>query len=299
MVRPVPPPPIPRPDGSNGQTLVYDKTVMLSVFKVLKPKDLVNCALVCRAWARYSIDPSLWRKLDLAHVQLTASHLTGIIRRQPENLSLNWTNVTKRQLAWLLSRLPQLRALSLQGCTWAGVCALRTCSCPPLTTLDLSHIFGLNDSSLRELLSPPADSRPGLIDKTSRLKYLKNVSLGGCDITDVALRYISQHLPYLETLDLSSCGRVTDAGVALLATPPAHAVTNLTSLNLANCRLLTENTLDHLARCKVLKRLDLRHTTMVSTQSVIKFAAKSIHNLHVTDVKLVEEKHVKKDSKVT
>lgn len=298
VVRPVPLPHVQRPGPDfNGQSLAYDKTALLAIFRFLNAKDLANCALVCRTWARCSIDPSLWRKLDMSHSHLTALHLTGIVRRQPENLSLDWTNVTKRQLAWLLSRLPQLRTLSVQGCTWAGVCALRSCTCPPLVTLDLSHVSGLNDSSLREVLSPPTDSRPGLIDKTSRLKHLKNLSLAGCDITDVALRYIAQHLPYLETLDLSSCGRVTDAGVAQLATPPVQAVTNLASLNLANCRLLTETTLDHLARCKVLKRLDLRHTTQVSTQSVIKFAAKSIHNLHVTDVKLVEEKKFKVDVK--
>lgn len=298
VVRPVQLPLIQRTDN-NGQSLAYDRTVLLSVFKYLNAKDLASVAVVCRVWARYSIDPSLWRRMDLARAHLTASHLTGIVRRQPENLCLDWTNVTKRQLAWLLCRLSQLRYLSLQGCTWAGVCALRTCTCPPLIKLDLSYVSGLNDSSLRELLSPPTDSRPGLIDKTSRLKHLKHLLLAGCDITDVALRYIAQHLPYLENLDLSSCGRVTDAGVAQIATPPAMAVTNLVSLNLSECRLLTENTLDHLTSCKALKRLDLRHTTQVSTQSVIKFAARSIHNLHVTDVKLVEEKKTKGRMKTT
>ncbi|KAK0093438.1 hypothetical protein PV326_013533 [Microctonus aethiopoides] len=298
VVRPVQLPLIQRTDN-NGQSLAYDRTVLLSVFKYLNAKDLASVAVVCRVWARYSIDPSLWRRMDLTRAHLTASHLTGIVRRQPENLCLDWTNVTKRQLAWLLCRLSQLRYLSLQGCAWAGVCALRTCTCPPLIKLDLSYVSGLNDSSLRELLSPPTDSRPGLIDKTSRLKHLKHLLLAGCDITDVALRYIAQHLPYLENLDLSSCGRVTDAGVAQIATPPAMAITNLVSLNLSECRLLTENTLDHLTSCKALKRLDLRHTTQVSTQSVIKFAARSIHNLHVTDVKLVEEKKTKGRVKTT
>ncbi|XP_012276970.1 jmjC domain-containing histone demethylation protein 1 [Orussus abietinus] len=283
----------------NGQSLVYNKIVLLSIFRYLSIKDLANCALVCRTWAICTVDPNLWKKLDMSHCHLTPNHLTGIARRQPGNLSLDWTCVTKGQLAWLLNRLPQLRTLSLQGCTWTGVCALRTCSCPPLVSLDLSNVAGLNDSSLREILSPPADSRPGLVDKTSRLKHLKSLSLAGCDITDVALRYIALHLPFLETLNLSSCGRVTDAGVAQLATAPAQAINNLESLNLSNCRLLTEVTLDHLTKCKVLKRLDLRHTTQVSTQSVIKFAARSVHNLHVTDVKLVEEKKLKVEAKVT
>lgn len=287
VVRPMQLPPASK--SGHDQSLVYDKTAMLAIFRFLSMKDLANCALVCRTWARFSIDPCLWKRMDMAHSHLIAAHLTGIARRQPENLCLNWTNITKRQLAWLLTRLPQLRVLSLHGCAWSEVCALKTCACPPLVSLDLSNVSGLNDSSLREVLSPPTDSRPGLVDKTSRLKHLRNLSLAGCDITDIALRYIAQHLPHIETLDLSSCGRVSDAGVAQLTTAPAQTLTNLTSLNLSNCRLLTEATLDHLSKCKALKRLDLRHVTHVSTQAVIKFAAKSEHNLHVTDVKLVEE----------
>lgn len=288
---PAPPPPIQEMDGeSNQQNSVYNKTAMLAIFQFLGMKDLLNCALVCRAWARYSIDPSLWKKIDMSHYNLRSIHLTAIVRRQPESLLLDWTNVNKIQLAWLLSRLPQLRMLSLQGCTWAGVRALKSCSCPPLETLNLNYVTSLNDAVLQEVLDSPTDSRPGLIDKTSRLKHLKNLSLAGCDLTDRGVKYMIQYLSDLEILDLSSIGRLSDSGVAQLTSLP-----NLTSLNLANCKLLTETTLDHLTRCKALKRLDLRHTTQVSTQAVIKFAAKSEHNLHVTDVKLVEEKKIKSE----
>ena len=296
VVRPAQPPPVvPSYAGP-----FHNETTILAIFGYLNRSDLARCALVCRTWAQFSMDPCLWRRLDLSHAHLTAAHLTGIVRRQPESLCLNWSDVTKRQLSWLLSRVPQLRSLSLQGCAWSNVSALRSCICPPLNNLDLSHVSGLNDFSLREMLSPPNDSRPGLVDKTSRLKYLKSLSLAGCDVTDVALRYIAQHLPHLESLDLSSCGRLTDAGVAqLTASSAVHALNNLVNLNLASCRLLTETSLDHLARCKALKRLDLRHTTEVSTQSIIKFAARSIHNLHVTDVKLVQEKRLRKETKKT
>ncbi|KAM0725100.1 JmjC domain-containing histone demethylation protein 1 [Formica fusca] len=291
VVRPAPAPPLPIQETdseSKQQNSVFNKTAMLAVFRFLDIKDLLNCALVCRTWARYSIDPGLWKKINMSHYNLRSIHLTAIIRRQPESLSLDWTKINKMQLAWLLSRLPQLRTLSLQGCTWSGIRALKSCSCPPLETLNLSYVTYLNDAVLQEVLDSPTDSRPGLIDKTSRLKHLKNLSLAGCDLTDRGVKYIIQHLLDLETLDLSSIGRLTDSGVAQLTSLP-----NLASLNLANCKLLTETTLDHLARCKALKRLDLRHTTQVSTQAVIKFAAKSEHNLHVTDVKLVEEKKIK------
>lgn len=287
VVRPAPPPPVQEID-SDESNLVYNKTVMLAIFQFLNVKDLLNCALVCRTWARYYTDPILWKKLDMSHYSLKAAHYHAIARRQPESLSLDWTNISKPHLSWLLNRLPQLRTLSLQGCAWNDVRALKSCSCPPLETLNLSYVTSLDDAALQEVLDSPTDSRPGLIDKTSRLKHLKNLLLAGCDLTDRGVKYIVQHLLDLEDLDLSSIGRLTDSGVAQLASLP-----NLTSLNLANCRLLTEMTLDHLAKCKTLKRLDLRHTTQVSTQAIIKFAAKSEHNLHVMDVKLVEEKKIK------
>ncbi|XP_058808657.1 jmjC domain-containing histone demethylation protein 1-like [Phymastichus coffea] len=264
-----------RSNDTHGQPHVYNKTIVLSVFKYLSNKDLVNCACACRTWARYSLDPSLWRTVDLSNNLLTAAHLSGITHRQPETLILDWTNVAKKQLAWLLSRLPQLRNLSLKRCHWAGVCALNTYACPTLTSLDLSYVVGFNDSSLREILSPPDDSRPGLIDKTPRLKYLRSLSLSGCDISDVALRYIAQHLPHLEVLNLSGCLRITDAGIAQLTSPPAGTIGTLDSLNVSGCRLLTELSLDYLAKCQALKHLDMSNTAQVSTQKVAIFSSMS------------------------
>lgn len=129
----------------------------------------------------------------------------------------------------------------------------------------------LNDSNLREILVPPNDSRPGLIEKSSRLKYLRNLSLCSCDISDVSLRYIAQHLSYIEVLNLSSCGRITDAGVAQLTSPPASAITTLVSLNLSGCRLVSDTSLDYLIKCQALKHLDLRNSSNITRQKIINF----------------------------
>ena len=288
IVRPAPGPNRPTPGSTN---LALEKACILPVFRYLNPGDLARCAGVCRAWARFSVDPSLWRKMELCNRHtLTAQHLAGISRRQPEHLALDWSGVAKRQLAWLVGRLPQLRELSLKGCSWAGVSALRTCVCPPLASLDLSFVSGLNDASLRDILSPPPDSRPGLVDTKSRLRNLRTLRLAGCDITDVALRYVTQHLPRLAELDVSGCQRVSDAGVAQLATPPAPTINCLHTLNLANCRLLTDCSLEHLARCNALTRVDLRHTPYVTAAAIAKFAVRSRHGLKVMDGKLIAKR---------
>jgi F-box and leucine-rich repeat protein 10/11 len=276
---------------TNVSQYVLDPTCMLAVFRYLPQDVLSTCALVCKNWCTFSVDPSMWKIMNCAQFKLTANLLTAIVRRQPETLVLDWTNLVKRQLAWVVARIPGLRTLSLQGVPIKSIFGLHTCLCPPLQMLDLSFVRCLNDPAIREILSPPKDSRPGLTDSKSRLRNLKVLKLAGTDISDVALRYITQGLPFLVQLDLSSCQRITDAGVAQIGTC-SSAIQNLVELDLSSCKLITELALDYLAKCESLIRLDVRHVPQVATQAVIKFAAKSKNDLQVQDIKLVDRRRI-------
>lgn len=264
---------------------VLDPACLLPIFKYLPLDTLVNCSLVCKQWCTVSVDPLLWKRMDCSQYKLSASLLIAIVRRQPEQLLLDWTILAKRQLNWIIIRIPGLRNLSLQGTPVQAVLGLHTCLCPPLQVLDLSFIRGLNDSAIRELLSPPKDSRPGLADSKSRLRNLKVLKLSGTDISDIGIRYIIQGLPELKSLDLSSCQRITDCGIAQI-----DGNHTLGELNLSSCKMITEVALDFLGNCDSLVRLDLRHVPQVSTQNLIKFAAKSKNNLQVHDIKLVDRR---------
>lgn len=58
--------------------------------------------LTCRC-----CDKRLWTCIDLNHCKsITPLLLSGIIRRQPVSLDLSWTNISKKQLSWLINRLP-------------------------------------------------------------------------------------------------------------------------------------------------------------------------------------------------
>lgn len=276
------------PPPSNTGNLVQDHSVLLSLFKYLPHDTLVTCSLVCKTWAQVSVDPSLWRRMNCSEHKLSASLLMAIVRRQPEHLILDWTILAKRQLAWMIARIPSMKILSLEGVPIQSVFGLHTCLCPQLHTLNLSFVRGLNDHAIREILSPPKDSRPGT-DSKSRLRNLRCLKLSGTDITDVALRYITQGLPILVQLDLSSCQRITDAGVCQIGISLC-AIKTLYELDLSSCKLITEMSLDHLAKCEALTRLDLRYVPQVSTQAVIKFAAKSRNDLQVQDIKLVDKR---------
>lgn len=272
-----------------GSSQTLDSTCLLLIFKYLPQETLVTCSLVNKLWSTTSVDPSLWKTMSCSQYKLSASLLMAIVRRQPENLILDWTNLAKRQLAWVIARIPGLKKLSLQGVPIQAILGLHTCLCPPLQNLDLSFVRGLNDSAIRDILSPPKDSRPGLTDSKSRLRNLRSLKIAGTDISDVAMRYITQGLPSLIHLDLSSCQRITDAGVAQIGTC-SSAINTLIELDLSSCKLITELALEYLTKCEALTRLDLRHVPQVATQAVIKFASKSKHNLQVQDIKLVDKR---------
>nr|CAD7572739.1 unnamed protein product [Timema californicum] len=276
------------PAGNNVKVPQLDLKCLLPIFKFLSRVDLYQCSQVCKTWSQCTIHPSLWQTMDVSHKQLTVSSLIGIVRRQPKFLVLDWAQVSKRQLEWLLGRLPQLKKLSLHGCPWGNVSALKTCLCPPLTSLDLSFVSGLQDALLRELLSAPMDTRPGLIEFKCRLKGLQMLKLAGCDISDLSLRYIVQCLPTLKVLDVSLCSRITDAGVAQLGIHPASTIVTLEKLDLSSCRLLTDSCLEHLTQCKALVRLDLRFTS-VTSGAIEKFILDSVRGLKVMNEKLLIE----------
>nr|XP_023016137.1 jmjC domain-containing histone demethylation protein 1-like [Leptinotarsa decemlineata] len=285
VVRPAP---IMMVNPVSTNNLAMDKRCLLQVFRYLSPKDLLTSSLVCKTWATFTVDPSLWKRMVFSRKQISSDILKGIVRRQPEILHLDWCHVNKFQLPWLIQRLNQLIELSLVSVNVKTAISLRTNHSAVLQVLDLSFISDFSDSALREILGPNNDSRTGLSTEKIRFRNLKTLKLAGTDITDIAMRYVTQYLPSLQHLSLSSCPRISDAGIAQLSTKPAKTVTNLISLDLSHAKLVTENSLEHLSKCEKLTRLDCRHALQISTQALIKFAAKSEHNLQVKDIKLVD-----------
>jgi F-box/leucine-rich repeat protein 10/11 len=200
--------------------------------------------------------------------------------RQPKVLILDWCKISKEQLSWLLVRLPQSKALSLQGCPWSTVSCLRSCVCPMLTSLNLSFVPTMDDAALQHILSPPLDHRPGLVDLTCRLSNLKSLKLAGSNITDTGVRVIIRVLPKLSMLDLSQCYPITDECVELLT-----QISGLSTLQLSGCTGISELSLKHLGKCKSLTYLDVRHTKLTKT-AVNKFVA-TREGFRVFDTKLI------------
>jgi len=262
-----------------GLELTLEFVVMLPVFRYLSSPDIARCAVVCRAWHTVSLDPSLWTVVSLTGQNITPHLLSTTVQKQPTGLLLDWSNMGKQHLTWLLPRIPQTKDLSLVGLEYnMTVSALSTCNCPMLQELNLSFVANLSDAALHKLLSAPRDTRPGLMDKKSRLKQLKKLSLKNTEVSDVSLRYITQYLPQLTYLAVSGCWKLSDAGLAMLGTAEVSATENLAALDFSHCRAVTDCGLKYLHRCSNLTRVDATNT-QVTSEGLAKFASSSSHKL--------------------
>uniref|UniRef100_H0XKI4 Lysine demethylase 2B n=1 Tax=Otolemur garnettii TaxID=30611 RepID=H0XKI4_OTOGA len=269
-VRPLPirPPPnsLPLEDGAAH---VMHREVWMAIFSYLSHQDLCVCMRVCRTWNRWCCDKQLWTCIDLNHRKsITPLMLSGIIRRHPVSLDLSWTNISKKQLSWLITRLPGLQDLVLSGCSWIAVSVLCSSSCPLLRTLDIQWVEGLKDAQMRDLLSPPTDNRPGQMDNQSKLRNIVELRLVGLDITDASLLLII-HMPLLSKLHLSYCNQ----SINLLTAVGTTTRDSLTEINLSDCNKVTDQCLSFFKHCGNICHIDLRYCKQVTKAGCEQFIA--------------------------
>eukprot|EP00057_Strongylocentrotus_purpuratus_P017252 XP_011671726.1 PREDICTED: lysine-specific demethylase 2B isoform X2 [Strongylocentrotus purpuratus] len=242
----------------------------MMIFQFLDKRALNECMAVCKTWNRWCIHPSLWKRISYK-TPISKLALCGIVRRQPLSLNLSWTNISAKQLSWLLPRLPNLKDLGLGGSTWPVVYSLASVVCPFFTSLDLQWVSGLNDSSLLSLLSSPMDHRPGYFDERSRLSNLERLCLLGADITDATMSSIVQFAPLLAHLDISFCGNLTDASIRILLDEKSPVRMTLKELNIAGCRKMTLSVFSQLESCPTLTKLIIHSCPNLAQEACLKF----------------------------
>ncbi|XP_013878571.1 F-box/LRR-repeat protein 19 [Austrofundulus limnaeus] len=267
-----PPPTCPEPSClplDCGSAHIMTRDVWLRVFTYLSQRELCVCMRVCRTWSRWCCDKRLWTQIDLSRQRsITPPMLSGIIRRQPVSLNLGCTNISKKQLMWLINRLPGLQELNVSGCAWPAVSALCQAVCPCLKVLDLSRVEDLKDSHLRELLAPPPDTRTAHGEsRVGRFQNVTELRLAGLDLTDASSRLLVRYVPHLSRLDLSHCVNISDQTVHTLTSPASPLKESLTYVNLAGCVKVTEQSVLLLRLCPALQTADLRCCSLLSAET--------------------------------
>ncbi|XP_059201869.1 lysine-specific demethylase 2A [Centropristis striata] len=272
-----------RENGSSGPGC--EREVWVSVFRYLSRADLCVCMAVCKNWYKWCLDKRLWARIDLSIKRtVTPQALTGIIKRQPVTLDLSWTNISKKQLNWLVGRLPGLKDLMVAGCSWSSISALCSSACPLLRSLDLRYADGVKDSQIRDLVTPPG------CDNRSQLRTMQCLRLAGLDISDSTLRLVIRHMPHLTKLDLSHCNSLTDHSINLLTAVGSSTRNTLTDINLGGCSKLTDTCLKYLRRLSCISLLDLRGCKGVSRKACEAFISElSVNTLYcLSDEKLIQ-----------
>ncbi|XP_053179841.1 lysine-specific demethylase 2A [Scomber japonicus] len=270
---------------SSGSGPGCEREVWVSVFRYLSRADLCVCMAVCKNWYKWCLDKRLWSRIDLSIKRtISPQALTGIIKRQPVTLDLSWTNISKKQLNWLVGRLPGLKDLMLSGCCWSSISALCSSSCPLLRSLDLRYADGVKDSQIRDLVTPPG------CDNRSQLRTMQCLRLAGLDISDSTLRLVIRHMPHLTKLDLSHCNSLTDHSINLLTAVGSSTRNTLAELNLGGCSKLTDTCLKYLRRLSCISLLDLRGCKGVSRKACEAFISDlSVNTLYcLSDEKLIQ-----------
>ncbi|XP_061900125.1 lysine-specific demethylase 2A [Entelurus aequoreus] len=262
-----------------------EREVWVSVFRYLSRAELCVCMAVCKNWYKWCLDKRLWTQIDLSIKRtITPQALTGIIKRQPASLDLSWTNISKKQLSWLVSRLPGLKDLMLAGCTWTSISALCSSGCPLLRSLDLRYADGVKDAQIRDLVTPPG------CDNRSQFRTMQCLRLAGLDISDSTLRLVIRHMPHLTRLDISHCNSLTDHSINLLTAVGSSTRNTLTELHLGACSKLSDTCLKYLRRLSCISLLDLRGCKGVSRKACESFISElSVNTLYcLSEEKLIQ-----------
>uniref|UniRef100_UPI0035901C94 lysine-specific demethylase 2B-like isoform X2 n=1 Tax=Myxine glutinosa TaxID=7769 RepID=UPI0035901C94 len=258
----------------------------MCVFQFLTHEELCTCMLVCKMWNRWCCDRRLWPRMNLSSISsVPPSMLSGIIRRQPVALDLSHSAISRKQLVWLLNRLPGLKDLSLAGCPWVTVSALTAGACPLLQSLDISDIMGVNEENLRELFSPASG------EGRSRLRSLSSLRLCGLGTyMDTVLRLVTRHATLVSSLDLARCPQLIDQSINLLSGVGNPSRENLTYVCLSACPQLTDECLPFLRRCSRLRRIDLRFNPKVSSVACERLAKQLPGHFDLPEPQLLQKR---------
>lgn len=199
--------------------------------------------LVCKSWNQWCLNQKLWYKIDLSGKTVVQQMLTGIIRRQPKVLDLHNSNVSPRQLEWLLKRLPCLEGLDISLSSASVISSLIRVNCPPIKSLNLAWCDAIHDRFLTQIFKTTCTNGLGLAT-VNRLNFLENLNFTGCNIGDEVVDCILNTLTKLKVLNVSYCNRITKTCFDLI-TQKKYKSKDLSKIIFHGCSVLSDEFIDN------------------------------------------------------
>ncbi|KAI1350198.1 hypothetical protein F5Y01DRAFT_160711 [Xylaria sp. FL0043] len=234
--------------------------ILISIFsRISEPKELLNCMLTCKRWARNVVE-ILWHRPSCTSWEKHSSICTTLGLERP---FFTYTDFIKRlNLAALAdgvndgsvtplavcTRVERLTLTNCHGLTDVGLTPLVRSS-QNLLALDISgdhniteasiiaiaencrKLQGLNISGCRQV------SNESLVQLAESCRFIKRLKLNEChQLNDTAVLAFANHCPNILEIDLHQCTNIGNEPVtALLAKEQA-----LRELRLASCELVDD-----------------------------------------------------------
>ncbi|KAJ4968632.1 hypothetical protein NE237_015333 [Protea cynaroides] len=189
-------------------------------------------------------------------------------------LDLSYLKVTNKSLH-CISSLWRLEVLSMVGCSSIDDKGFHFLSNgnPLLQCVDVSRCDNVSSRGLLSIIRGHEGlqhitagycfselSKP-LVNRLSKLKHLKSISLYAARVSDWSLGTIGNNCKHLVEIGLSKCTGVTDLGIEMLV----PGLAGLKILDLTCCHLITDVALSAIAdSCKNLLCLNLESCTLIT-----------------------------------
>jgi len=232
--------------NSTGSNFPYEEPicvlppeVLCLIFSYMNSKtDLLNIALVCKAWAEMIIE-LIWFRPGISDENVYAK--LGVVLEQPKsstywnyrmyikrlNLSLVPNLVTDKYLS-LFQGCKNLERITLVNCSHVGSAAITGLlkDCNRLQSIDLTGVRDIQDDIYHSLAANCLKLQglyiPGSFDVTKgailevirSCPLLKRLKISECpEVDDEILTELVAHCPNLVEIDLHGCGKVTNTAV--------------------------------------------------------------------------------------
>ncbi|KAK4235636.1 hypothetical protein C8A03DRAFT_36510 [Achaetomium macrosporum] len=245
--------------------------IQIAIFaKLNSPSDLLNVMLVCKRWARNSVD-LLWHRPSCT----TWKKHESICRTLAlENPYFSYRDFVRRlNLSALAGRVNDGSVMPLAACTRVERLTLTGCS--NLTDLGLIALVSSN-SYLYSL-----DVSLGSSSSSSDVLFHDQIS-------EASIYAIAEHCPRLQGLNVSGCHRISNESFIQLARNCRY----IKRLKLNNCiQLNDEAVLAFAENCPNILELDLHQCRLIGNEPVTRVftKAKALRELHLANCELIDD----------
>lgn len=242
--------------------------LLLKVFSFLDHVTLCHAAMVCRQWRAASAHEDFWKSLNFENRQVTNAQVAELCNRYPRATELhlkNTANVEEGRVRDAMRSLRNLEILTLGRNFLTEMFFHALSDCASLRKLNITDAIlgsgGAQEVQLRhEGLRSLQIIKCRVLRIAIRCPQLEELSLKRTGTASAML-----HCPRLTSLDVSSCHKLSDAGVRTAAI----ACPLLSSLNMSNCAYVTDDTLREISlACTHLQTLDASYCPNISLEGV-------------------------------